>query len=437
MTQILDKVWSRFTYWCAEVLPSGDPHDWVLDEFQSKYKISKEKTMEYLTAAARKNGYQDSWEFVDEFMSDSGLGDEGVQLEDMDESLKGAAKIGAFVTGIAGLGAGGAYLDDRQPKVDIGGQKAFLIQNPSWGKIPKTARTLRGDDGNTYVVWSRKGPGGHNWYATPAENVNEGYRVLPGIDREKYQERAGLEGPFRARNGKVYYYDPKVGMAYDPDTDFYIEYDDFVSMDKDPDLVSESEKHKQSRIWAMISDYEKKAKDAKDNIKKAHYMKMADDLRLKLKTNIDEAIRPKHLIGGLALVAALMGVDNLTSAKNTPLGKALAVAAQQGDQDAAKHLEKLDFYTDSKQSALLTQLSKKYVLGRGHAELYENTPESLKYSKADLSKVPTDWLTHAVAIMKRRQDPRSQQAARRGEAELNKRRAAQPKESSIMKGIQR
>jgi hypothetical protein len=64
------------------------------------------------------------------------------------------------------------------------------------------------------------------------QHANEGYRVLPNIDREKYVERDGLEGPFRARNGKVYYYDPKAGQAYDPDTDMYIDYDDLRMMDE-------------------------------------------------------------------------------------------------------------------------------------------------------------------------------------------------------------
>jgi len=60
----------------------------------------------------------------------------------------------------------------------------------------------------------------------------EGYKVLPSIDKERYQDREGLEGPFRARNGKVYYYDPKAGKNYDPDTDMYIDHADFEMMDK-------------------------------------------------------------------------------------------------------------------------------------------------------------------------------------------------------------
>jgi hypothetical protein len=60
--------------------------------------------------------------------------------------------------------------------------------------------------------------------------------VVPGFDREKYQARDGLEGPFRLRNGKVVYYDPQEGSYYDPDTDMYISYDDYKKMDEAADL---------------------------------------------------------------------------------------------------------------------------------------------------------------------------------------------------------
>lgn len=60
----------------------------------------------------------------------------------------------------------------------------------------------------------------------------EGYKVLPSIDRDRYGEREGLEGPFRARNGKVYYYDKKEGKNYDPDSDMYISHQDFETMDR-------------------------------------------------------------------------------------------------------------------------------------------------------------------------------------------------------------
>jgi hypothetical protein len=63
--------------------------------------------------------------------------------------------------------------------------------------------------------------------------VTEGYRVMPSIDRERYTERQGLEGPFTARNGKVVYYDPKEGKYYDPDSDVYISFDEWDAMDKE------------------------------------------------------------------------------------------------------------------------------------------------------------------------------------------------------------
>lgn len=70
------------------------------------------------------------------------------------------------------------------------------------------------------------------------KEVEEGYTVTRGIDKERYQERPGLEGPFSTRSGKVVYYDPKEGKYYDPETDFYIGHEDYAKMDEDaPALV--------------------------------------------------------------------------------------------------------------------------------------------------------------------------------------------------------
>lgn len=50
--------------------------------------------------------------------------------------------------------------------------------------------------------------------------------VVPGIDRERYTDLSheGLEGPFRAKNGEVLYYDPKEGKYYNRDDDMYVDY---------------------------------------------------------------------------------------------------------------------------------------------------------------------------------------------------------------------
>ena len=63
--------------------------------------------------------------------------------------------------------------------------------------------------------------------------MGEGWKELPPIDRDRYQERDGLEGPFSTLSGKVVYYDPKEGAYYDPDTDMYLSYDEFKELDND------------------------------------------------------------------------------------------------------------------------------------------------------------------------------------------------------------
>ena len=61
----------------------------------------------------------------------------------------------------------------------------------------------------------------------PSRMMDEGYYKMPDIDRERYTEMPGLEGPFQTKSGKVVYYDPKEGAYYDRDTDMYMTYDEF------------------------------------------------------------------------------------------------------------------------------------------------------------------------------------------------------------------
>ena len=86
-----------------------------------------------------------------------------------------------------------------------------------------------------YVVKNKSGKEKLFSGPTPAAKkyaMTEDYEVLPNMDRDKYQERDGLEGPIMTRSGKVVYYDPQEGMYYDPDTDMYIDYDDYKMLDK-------------------------------------------------------------------------------------------------------------------------------------------------------------------------------------------------------------
>ena len=76
------------------------------------------------------------------------------------------------------------------------------------------------------------------------EELQEGYKILPPMDKEKYQPRKGLEGPFSTLSGKVVYYDPKEGKYYDPDTDMYISYEDFQKLDNNySDMNEETVKY--------------------------------------------------------------------------------------------------------------------------------------------------------------------------------------------------
>ena len=70
---------------------------------------------------------------------------------------------------------------------------------------------------------------------------------VPGIDREKYTERPGLEGPFSTKSGKVVYYDKQEGKYYDPSTDFYISHDDYQAMNEQG-VAEESSENKYSNL---------------------------------------------------------------------------------------------------------------------------------------------------------------------------------------------
>jgi hypothetical protein len=174
------------------------------------------------------------------------------------------------------------------------------------------------------------------------QDMAEGYRILPSIDREKYQERQGLEGPFRARNGKVYYYDPKAGLAYDPDTDFYIDYDTLTMMDTEMSEGVDDTKKK-------ISKYEElalAANRAGDDEKCKLYQRKIQSLKQKMTQNVDEGIVGK-VLGGAALIASLWGIGQNQAQQvydNSPqlqtLIKYHQMATQQGDQAKIQELER-------------------------------------------------------------------------------------------------
>lgn len=71
---------------------------------------------------------------------------------------------------------------------------------------------------------------------------------------------------------------------------------DEEGIDVDPNEIDQVDEDKPqrdtNRLWKMISDYERRAKLSTSDIRKQHFMKMADDLRAKLPTNeLDEATK--------------------------------------------------------------------------------------------------------------------------------------------------
>jgi len=105
----------------------------------------------------------------------------------------------------------------------------------------------------------------------------EGYMVLPGIDRERYTEMRGLEGPFMTKSGKVVYYDSKAGMYYDRDSDIYLSYGEYMSLDRETSAQKAAMKQgpladpKSREYKKMERDKAKAEKKAKKDALKNQY----------------------------------------------------------------------------------------------------------------------------------------------------------------------
>lgn len=93
-------------------------------------------------------------------------------------------------------------------------------------------------------------------FDTASNAVQEGYEILPTMDKEKYQERDGLEGPIMTRSGKVVYYDPGEGAYYDPTSDFYISNDEFTALDNESmrNVREEMSKDYEAEIDKIIAE---------------------------------------------------------------------------------------------------------------------------------------------------------------------------------------
>ena len=86
-------------------------------------------------------------------------------------------------------------------------------------------------------------------------------------------------------------------------------------------------------------------------------IEFGDNKRVVL-TDLDEGNVGKA-VGALALIAALGYA--MPSAKDSPLGKELAQAAQQGDAVAEYHLDNLDLYMDASDQRTMINLKIAYI----------------------------------------------------------------------------
>jgi len=76
---------------------------------------------------------------------------------------------------------------------------------------------------------------------------------------------------------------------------------------------------------------------------------------------VDENMKGLAGAGATAVLIGLLALGNISSAKQSPLGKELQMAAQQGDTVAAYHLKNLDFYADQGMARTLQNLKIAYI----------------------------------------------------------------------------
>ena len=103
----------------------------------------------------------------------------------------------------------------------------------------------------------------------------------------------------------------------------------------------------------------------------------ADDILGEERT--DEAV--PIILGLLGLAGATYAGLSLTSARRTPLGKAVKYACDAGDKDACKYYKNLDLYVDENDSGTLKYLKQAYVIEPFGD--FKNVPESIDNTVED------------------------------------------------------
>jgi hypothetical protein len=156
------------------------------------------------------------------------------------------------------------------------------------------------------------------------------------------------------------------------------------------DVTEGSEERTQNRLRQMITDYEQRAKKTKNEIKKQHYMRMADDLRLKLKTrddqdDLDEGVIPMHLAPLAAKGAATaydQGLDYLNL--GTVAAGALALGANYAwNKEYGKSYRSIsDRLSDLRRKKRMLQHDIEHARTKRDKEIAQAELDNLSYLKA-------------------------------------------------------
>jgi len=126
-----------------------------------------------------------------------------------------------------------------------------------------------------------------------------------------------------------------------------------------------------------------------------------DDDETPMEDELEEAYVHEGVKDKLKMFALLgmMGVGagyalDATSAKNSPLGKALYQAAQEGDSEAAMHYKNISSYVEGNDTGMLKMLKYKYMdenkLGEHTAESMMESYDAFKNNKKMKNKKPTE-----------------------------------------------
>ena len=192
--------------------------------------------------------------------------------------------------------------------------------------------------------------------------VNEGYYSLPPIDRKRYDDLPGMEGPMMTVSGKVVYYDPKMGAYYDRDSDMYLSYDEFQALDK-PTMRKVDEALKYN---FMVLDRDGRVMGMTTGERDAMQMARGDNIRGETGTYV-KLRRPMSQTRGDRLIGQLPA-HNLGESKTYMTEAEFDEAA--GEKDACYHKVKARYkvWPSAYASGALVQCRKKGAKNWGNSK---------------------------------------------------------------------